>query len=94
MLIAGAFNIIWLAGSFARIIDPKEVLRFMWIISPLPYFGVATAFGNNTAMSSVLMIVFVLAILASLLGSVFALRRRMWSLALSGSVGALLAFQL
>ena len=92
MLTASAFNIIWLAAVFSRAIDPKEVLRYMWAISPLPYFGIAAGFGGNTAESNVLVTMFVLGILVSILGSIFALRRRMWGLALSGSIGALLCF--
>jgi len=92
MLTAGAFNIIWLAAAFTRIIDFKEILRVIWIISPLPYFGVAAGFGGSTAASNTLAAIFVLGILASILGSIFALKRRMWGLALSGSIGALLCF--
>ena len=92
MLTASAFNIIWLATAFTQVIDPKEVLRFMWVISPLPYFGVAAAFGNNTVVSNVLIVIFVLGILVSILGGVFALRRKGWGLALGGSIGALLYF--
>jgi hypothetical protein len=92
MLTAGAFNIIWLAAAFTRIIDFKEILCVMWVISPLPYFGVAAGFGGSTAASNTLAAIFVLRILASIMGSTFVLKRRMWGLALSGSIGALLCF--
>ena len=92
MLAASTFNIIWLVAGFARILDFKEVLHFMWAISPLPYFGVAAGFGGNTVVSNVLAAVFILGILASILGSIFALSRRRWGLVLSGSIGALLCF--
>jgi len=92
MLTAGAFNIIWLAAAFTRIIDFKEILRVMWVISPLPYFGVAAGFGGSIAASNTLAAILVLGILASIMGSIFVLKRRMWGLALSGSIGALLCF--
>ena len=92
MLASSTFNIIWLVAGFARILDFKEVLHFMWAISPLPYFGVAAGFGGNTVISNVLAAVFILGILASILGSIFALIRRRWGLVLSGSIGALLCF--
>jgi hypothetical protein len=92
MLTAGAFNIIWLAAAFTQIIHFKEILRVMWVISPLPYFGVAAGFGGSTAVSNTLAAIFVLGILTSILGSIFALKRRMWGLVLSGSIGALLCF--
>ncbi len=90
MLIAGVFNIVWLASVFLRILDLKETLHIVWILSPLPFWGLAIGFGGNVALSNVLAVIFILGILLSLTGSIFALRNN-WGLALIGSIGALVS---
>ena len=94
MLTAAIFNIIWLAAAFTQILDIKETLHITWVISPLPYIGLAIGFGGNTALSNMLAVIFILGILLSILGGVFALRRRVWGLTLAGSVGALICVPL
>jgi hypothetical protein len=89
MLIAAIFNILFLAAAFTRIVDLKEILRFTWTISPLPYIGLATAFGGNTILSSSLAVIYVIGILLSVVGGVLALKRKAWGLVLIGSLGAL-----
>lgn len=93
-LAAAAFNILWLAVAFTRIVDVKELLRVTRVILPLPYIVLAIGFGGNTALSSILAIVFILGILLSVIGGVLTLRRRVWRLALVGSVGALICVPL
>lgn len=88
MLTAAIFNILWIAVAFTRILDIKMLLRVTRVISPLPYIGLATGFGGNTTLSSILAVVFVFGILFCVVGGIFALRRRMWSLTLTGALGA------
>ncbi len=94
MLTASAFNILWLAAAFTGILDLKETLHVTWVISPLPYIGLAIGFGGNTVLSNILAILFVLGILLSIMGGVLALIRRAWVLALTGAVGALICVPL
>ena len=94
MLIAAIFNIIWIASAVFGIIDLKGTLHFTWIISPVPYLGLAIGFGGNTALASILVLIFLLGILLSLIGGFFALKRKMWILALIGSLGALICVPL
>jgi hypothetical protein len=94
MLTAAIFNIIWIASAVFGIIDLKGTLHFTWIISPVPYLGLAIGFGGNTALASILALIFVLGILLSLIGGFFALKRKVWILALIGSLGALICVPL
>jgi hypothetical protein len=94
MLIAAIFNILWLIMAFSQVFDIKQLLRITWVILPLPYIGLAVGFSGNTALSSILASVFVLGILLSIFGGVVALRRKVWGLALTGSVGALICLPL
>lgn len=88
MLTAGIFNILWLVSAFTQILDIKELLRITWVISPLPYIILDIGFGGNTFLASVIALIFILGILFSIIGGVFAMRRSRWGLALAGSVGA------
>jgi hypothetical protein len=88
MLTAGVFNILWLAGVFTRILDVKELLRGTSVISPFPYIILDIGFGGNSFIASLLAIVFILGILLSIIGGLFAVRRKTWGLALTGAAGA------
>jgi len=88
MLTAAIFNILWLAVVFTRIIDVKELLHTTWAISPLPYIILDIGFGGNTVLASIIVVVFVVGILLSLISCTIALRKRIWGLALTGSIGA------
>jgi len=88
MLTSGGFNILWLAGVFTRILDVKELLRGTSLISPFPYIILDIGFGGNSFIASLLAIVFILGILLSIIGGLFAVRRKTWGLALAGAAGA------
>ena len=88
MLTAATFNILWLIGAFTQILDIKALLRATWVISPFPYIILDIGFGGNTILASMVAIIFVLGIILSIVGGIFALRRRAWGVALTGSVGA------
>ena len=88
MLIAGTFNILWLVSVFARILDAKELLNTTWVITPFPWVILDVGFGGNNAAASLLAIAFLAGIILSIVGGVFALRRRVWGGALAGSFGA------
>ena len=92
MLTVGVFNIIWIVVAFARIIDPKDLLRDTWVITPLPYFILDVGFGGNTFFSSILVLIFIFGIIVSIIGGISALRRRRWGLVLIGSLGATICF--
>ena len=89
MLIAATFNIIWLLIALTGIIDPKVLLHDTSWITPVPYFILDVGFGGNTFLSSVLVLIFIFAIIISIIGGIFALRRRKWGLVLIGTVGAI-----
>ena len=82
MLIAGIFNILWLVSVFARILDAKELLNTTWVITPFPWVILDVGFGGNNAAASLLAISFLVGIILSIIGGVFALRRRAWGAAL------------
>jgi hypothetical protein len=88
MLVSGVFSIVWLSAAFARIVEFKDILRVIWVISPVPYFGVATGFGGNAALANLMVGGFVVGIPVSIIGGAFALHKRPWWLALVGSIGA------
>ena len=94
MLIAAAFNILWLVGAFTQILDIKDLLRTTLVISPFPYIILDVGFGGNTVLASVAALIFILGILLSVIGGVFALRKRAWDLALIGSIGAFICVPL
>ena len=76
MLAAGIFNIIWIIVAFARIIDPKVLLRDTWVITPLPYLILDVGFGGNTFLSGVLVLIFIFGIIFSIIGGIITLGRR------------------
>ena len=94
MLIAGIFNILWLASVFSRILDAKELLRVTWVITPFPWVILDVGFGGNNMAASLLAIAFLVGIILSIVGGVFALRKRTWGVALAGSVGAFICVPL
>ena len=94
MLTAATFNILWLVGAFTQILDIKALLRATWVISPFPYIILDIGFGGNTILASMVAIIFGLGIILSIVGGIFALRRRTWGVALTGSVGAFICVPL
>ena len=90
LLIAGTFNIIWLVSVFARILDAKELLHTTWVITPFPWVILDVGFGGNNAAASLLAIAFLVGIILSIVGGIFALRQRTWIIVLAGSIGALI----
>jgi hypothetical protein len=92
MLAAGIFNIIWIIVAFARIIDPKVLLRDTWVITPLPYLILDVGFGGNTFLSSVLVLIIIFGIIFSIIGGIITLGRRRWGLALVGSLATTICF--
>jgi hypothetical protein len=94
MLIAAAFNIIWLVVALTQIIDIKVLLRNNWVITPFPYLILNVGFGGNMLLSSILAIVFILGMIFSIIGGIFALRRYGWGLALIGSLGSIVCLPL
>ena len=94
MLIAAAFNIIWLVVALTQIIDIKVLLRNSWVITPFPYLILDVGFGGNMLLSSILAIVFILGMIFSIIGGIFALRRHGWGLALIGSLGSIVCLPL
>jgi uncharacterized membrane protein len=94
MLAAATFNIAWLIGALTRVLDIKALLRASWVISPFPYVILDIGFGGNTILASVVAIIFVLGIILSIVGGIFALRRRAWGVALTGSLGAFICVPL
>ena len=88
MLIAGVFNVWWLAGVFTRILDIKELLRITWMISPFPYLILDFGFGGNNFIASILAVIFILGILSSIIGGWFTLKRKNRGFAFMGAAGA------
>src|SRR5271157_3214402 len=88
MLIAGVFNVLWLAGVFTRILDVKALLRATAVISPFPYLILDIGFGGNNFIASVLAVVFLLGILSSVIGGWFTLKRKNRGFAFIGAAGA------
>ena len=88
MLIAGIFNVLWLAGVFTHILDVKELLRVTWVISPFPYLILDIGFGGNNFIASALAVVFILGILSAVIGGWFTLKRKNRTFAFLGAAGA------
>ncbi len=92
MLIAVVLAVMWLAAAF-NIFGLQYIIRravVSWLVAPLPFFALAVAFGGNEAVANMLAILFLLGIIAGIVGAVFALQRRAWGLAVAGAVGALI----
>jgi hypothetical protein len=68
MIAAGLLNLVWGVVAFTGQVDVKDAVRYVWIISPLPYFGFATAFTNRILVSDVLMGIYLAGIPMSILG--------------------------
>ena len=94
MLIAGIFNVLWLAGVFLHVLDAKELLRVTWVISPFPYLILDIGFGGNNFIASVLAVIFVLGILAAIIGGWFALKGKTRAIAFMGAAGACISVPL
>ena len=69
-------------------------MHVTWIISPLPYIGLATGFGGNAVLSNILGLIYIFGILLSVIGGVSVLKRRTLGLALIGSLGAVICVPL
>ena len=88
MLIAGVFNVLWLIGVFTHVLDVKALLRATAVISPVPYLILDVGFGGNNFIASVLAVIFILGILASIIGGWFTLKRKTRGFAFTGAAGA------
>ena len=75
MLFAAVFNIIWLVVAFTGVFDIKAMLRDTVLITPFPYLTLYIGFGGNTALASIVVLIFILGILFSIIGGILALRR-------------------
>ncbi len=92
MLIAGIIPIFWLVFAISRssVLQGLARSHFVWVVMPLPFFGLATGFSGNTTFSNLLAGLFILGILLTTVGGIFALRKPILVLVLAGSIGALL----
>jgi hypothetical protein len=90
ILTAGIFNILWIGAVFSRILDLKEIIRPILVVSPFPYVILGIGFGGNTVLASLLAIIFILGILSSLICGVIVLVKRSPVFTWVGSVGALI----
>jgi hypothetical protein len=88
MLIAGAFNVLWLIGVFTHVLDVKALLRATAVISPLPYLILDVGFGGNNLMASMLALIFLLGIILSIAGGWLTLKRKNRNLSFMGAAGA------
>ncbi len=94
MIVAGVLNILLFVVAISRIVDVKAVIGVSWVISPLPYFGVATGFTGRTGLSNVLAFAYLAGILAAITGGIIFLFKNSVIPWLIGTIGALLCFPL
>ena len=94
MVCAGVLNILWAVIAIFGVVDTKEVVRFSWAISPLPYFGVAAGFTGHSALSNVLALAYLAGILAGIAGGIIFLFKNTIVPWITGTIGALLCFPL
>ena len=94
MIGAGVFNILFLVMAISGIVDIKAVIGFSWVISPLPYFGVATGFTGRPVISNILAFAYLTGILASITGGIIFLFKNTVVPWLIGTIGALLCLPL
>lgn len=91
MLCGVAFTIVWVVISFTGVIDPKSIFRFIWVASPLPYLGLASAFGDNSILATILILIFMSGLLASCLGGVLTIIKKSRVSAMLGGIGTLIS---
>lgn len=91
---AGFFNILFVAMAISGIVDIKAVIGFSWVISPLPYFGVATGFTGRPVISNILALAYLAGILAAIAGGMIFLFKNTVVPWIIGTIGALLCFPL
>ena len=77
-----------------HVLDAKELLRVTWVISPFPYLILDIGFGGNNFIASVLAVIFVLGILAAIIGGWFALKGKTRAIAFVGAAGACISVPL
>src|SRR4030067_1454991 len=96
MLLAAIFSILWLAVAFTGVPVFRELIRshIIWVVAPLPFFGLAIGFGGNPALANELAVLFIFGIILAFLGGISTFKRKTWRLANVGSVGALVCVPL
>lgn len=94
MIGAGVLNILFAVMAISGIVDIKAVIGFSWVISPLPYFGVATGFTGRPVISNILAFAYLAGILAAIAGGIISLFKKNIVPWLIGMIGALLCFPL
>ena len=94
MIGAGVFNILFAVMAISGIVDIKAVIGSSWVISPLPYFGVATGFTGRPVISNILAFAYLAGILAAIAGGIIFLFKKNVVPWLIGTIGALLCFPL
>jgi hypothetical protein len=94
MIGAGVINILLAAIALSGIVDIKGAIGFSWVISPLPYFGVATGFTGRPALSNLLALIYLAGILAAIIGGTILLVKNSVGPWLIGTIGSLLCLPL
>lgn len=96
MLVAAVISFGWLAAAYSRIPGFETIIRshLIWVVSPLPFVGLAVGFGGNVLLSNIMALLYILSLPAALVGSITTIRRRMWALSLIGAIGAFIAVPL
>ena len=94
MIGAGVLNMLLVALAISGIVDVKAVIGFSWVLSPLPYFGVATGFTGRPVISNILAFAYLAGVLAAIAGGVIFLFKNAVVLWTIGTIGALLCFPL
>lgn len=94
MIAAGVLNILLFVVAISRIVDVKAVIGVSWVISPLPYFGVATGFTGRTGLSNVLAFSYLFGIVAAITGGIIFMIKITVVPWIIGTIGALLCFPL
>jgi len=94
MIGAGVINILLVVLAISGAVDIKAAVGFSWVISPLPYFGVATGFTGRPGLSNLLAFIYLAGILAAIIGGTIILVKNTVVPWLAGTIGALLCFPL
>ena len=92
MLSAGVFNVLVFALAITRLVDPKSIIGVSWVISPLPYFGVAAGFTGKDVISNILAAGYFIGIMTSIAGGAGFWVRKTIVPGIIGAAGALLCF--
>ena len=94
MVASGLFNVLVFGLAVTRLVDAKSIIGVAWIISPLPYFGVASGFTGKEAISNVLAVCYFVGIIASIAGGAWFWLRKTVIPGVIGAAGAMLCFPL